>query len=204
MTYEEVIFYVIAVPTVVGAIGVVTARNVVHSALFLILSLLSVAGIFILLSAEFLAIVQVLIYGGAVTILVLFAMMLTRVRDMPSALDGPQRPFAALAAGAFMVVSIFSMVSTEWPGKTDKINVISIDQIGNDLFTTWAVPFEVASLVLMVALLGAIVLARGEEGGCGRAATGARSCQPGDRACDHDQRFSAPQLAPVLLGDLRV
>ncbi|TMF12833.1 MAG: NADH-quinone oxidoreductase subunit J [Chloroflexi bacterium] len=148
MTYEEVIFYVIAVPTVVGAIGVVTARNVVHSALFLILSLLSVAGIFILLSAEFLAIVQVLIYGGAVTILVLFAMMLTRVRDLPVALDGPQRPFAALAAGAFMAVSIFSMVST----------------IGNDLFTTWAVPFEVASLVLMVALLGAIVLARGEEG----------------------------------------
>ena len=157
MTYEEVIFYVVAVPTVVGAIGVVTARNVVHSALFLILSLLSVAGIFILLSAEFLAIVQVLIYGGAVTILVLFAMMLTRVRDMPAALD-------ALAAGAFMVVSIFSMVSTEWPGDTNKINVISIQQIGNDLFTTWAVPFEVASLVLMVALLGAIVLARGEEG----------------------------------------
>jgi NADH-quinone oxidoreductase subunit J len=164
MTYEEVIFYVIAVPTVVSAIGVVTARNVVHSALFLILSLLSVAGIFILLSAEFLAIVQVLIYGGAVTILVLFAMMLTRVRDMPAALDGPQRPFAALAAGAFMVVSIFSMVSTDWPGNTDKINVISIDQIGHDLFTTWAVPFEVASLVLMVALLGAIILARGEEG----------------------------------------
>src|SRR5439155_6648469 len=82
MTYEEVIFYVIAVPTVLGAIGVVTARNVVHSALFLIPSLLSVAGIFILLSAEFLAIVQVLIYGGAVTILVLFAMMLTRVRDL--------------------------------------------------------------------------------------------------------------------------
>ncbi len=164
MTYEEVIFYVVAVPTVVGAIGVVTARNVVHSALFLILSLLSVAGIFILLSAEFLAIVQVLIYGGAVTILVLFAMMLTRVRDMPAALDGPQRPFAALAAGAFMVVSIFSVVSTELPGDTNKINVISIQQIGNDLFTTWAVPFEVASLVLMVALLGAIVLARGEEG----------------------------------------
>ena len=164
MTYEEVIFYVIAVPTVIGAIGVVTARNVVHCALFLILSLLSVAGIFILLSAEFLAIVQVLIYGGAVTILVLFAMMLTRVRDVPAALDGPQRPFAALAAGTFLVVSIYSMVSTDWPGNTDKINVISIEQIGNDLFTTWAVPFEVASLVLMVALLGAIVLARGEEG----------------------------------------
>ncbi len=164
MSYEEVIFYVVAVPTVVGAIGVVTARNVVHSALFLILSLLAVAGIFILLAAEFLAIVQVLIYGGAVTILVLFAMMLTRVRDMPAALDGPQRPFAALSAGVFMGVSILAVLSTEWPGESEKINVVSIEQIGNALFTTWSVPFEVASLVLMVALLGAIILARGEEG----------------------------------------
>lgn len=164
MSYEEVIFYVVAVPTVVGAIGVVTARNVVHSALFLILSLLAVAGVFILLAAEFLAIVQVLIYGGAVTILVLFAMMLTRVRDMPAALDGPQRPFAALAAGAFMGVSILSVVSTEWPGESEEINVVSIEEIGAALFTTWAVPFEIASLVLMVALIGAIILARGEEG----------------------------------------
>jgi NADH-quinone oxidoreductase subunit J len=164
LSYEEVIFYVVAIPTIIGAIGVVTARNVVHSALFLILSLLAVAGIFILLAAEFLAIVQVLIYGGAVTILVLFAMMLTRVRDMPTALDGSQRPFAALAALAFLIVSIVSVVSTEWPGETEEIHVISIEEIGTALFTTWAVPFEIASLVLMVALLGAIILARGEEG----------------------------------------
>lgn len=164
MTYEEVIFYVVASVTVIGALGVVTARNVVHSALFLILALMAVAAIFILLAAEFLAIVQVLIYGGAVTILVLFAMMLTRVRDMPAALDGPQRPFAALASGAFLAISIVSVVTTKWPGETEKISVISLEQIGNRLFTTWAVPFEVASLVLMVALVGAIVLARGEEG----------------------------------------
>jgi len=166
LTYEEVIFYVVAGPTVVGALGVVTARNIVHSALFLIVALLAVAGVFILMAAEFLAIVQVLIYGGAVTILVLFALMLTRVRDMPTAMDGPQRPFAALAAGAFMGIAIFSILSTDWPGaSTDRINIISLDEIGTALFTTWAVPFEIASLVLMVALLGAIVLARGEEEG---------------------------------------
>ena len=164
MTYEEVIFYVVATVTVIGGLGVVTARNVVHCALFLILALLAVAGIFILLAAEFLAIVQVLIYGGAVTILVLFAMMLTRVRDMPVALDGPQRPFAALAASAFLAISVVSVVTTEWPGNTKTINVISLEQIGNQLFTTWAAPFEIASLVLTVALLGAIVIARGEEG----------------------------------------
>jgi len=164
MSYEEVIFYFVAAVTVLGALGVVVARNVVHSALFLILALLAVAGIFILLSAEFLAIVQILIYGGAVTILILFIMMLTRVRDMPQALDGPQRPFAALAAGAFLALSVLAAVSSDWPGETDKITVVPFREMGEALFRDWAVPFEVASLVLLVALIGAIVLARSEEG----------------------------------------
>ena len=166
MSYEEGIFYFVAAVTVLGSLGVVLARNVIHSALFLILALLAVAGVFILLSAEFLAIVQVLIYGGAVTILILFAMMLTRVRDMPQALDGPQRPFAALAAGAFLGISVLAAVATDWEevGATDEIHHITIEQIGDVLFRNWAIPFEVASLVLMVALIGAIILARGEEG----------------------------------------
>jgi NADH-quinone oxidoreductase subunit J len=164
MSYEEVIFYFVAALTVLGGLGVVLARNVVHSALFLIVALLAVAAVFILLSAEFLAIVQVLIYGGAVTILILFAMMLTRVRDMPGALDGPQRPFAALAAAAFLALSILAVVSAEWPGETEEITVIAFSDLGDKLFRNWAAPFEVASLVLLVALVGAIILARGEEG----------------------------------------
>ena len=164
MSYEEVIFYFVAALTVLGALGVVLARNVVHCALFLILALLAVAGVFILLSAEFLAIVQVLIYGGAVTILILFAMMLTRVRDTPQALDGPQRPFAALAAAAFLGLSILAAVSTEWPGETEEITLVPFRDLGESLFRNWAAPFEIASLVLLVALIGAIILARGEEG----------------------------------------
>ncbi len=172
MSYEEVIFYFIAALTVLGAMGVVLARNVVHSALFLILALLAVAGVFILLSAEFLAIVQVLIYGGAVTILILFVMMLTRVRDTPSAaggLDGPQRPFAALAAGAFLAISVLAAVATDWEALSptlddEKINPVPFEELGEMLFRNWAAPFEVASLVLLVALIGAIILARSEEG----------------------------------------
>ncbi len=164
MSYEEVIFYFVAAVTVLGALGVVLARNVVHSALFLILALLAVAAVFILLSAEFLAIVQILIYGGAVTILILFVMMLTRVRDMPQALDGPQRPFAALAAGAFLALSVLAALSSDWPGETDKITLVPFRDLGDALFRSWAVPFEVASLVLLVALIGAIILARSEEG----------------------------------------
>src|SRR5262245_49139993 len=115
MSYEEGIFYLVAAVTVVSALGVVTARNVVHSALFLILSLISVAGIFILLASEFLAVVQVLVYGGAVTILILFAMMLTRVRDITGSLNGRQAPLAALVSIAFAVVSIISLTTTDFP-----------------------------------------------------------------------------------------
>lgn len=164
MSTEEFIFYIVGALTVAAAAGVVFSRNIVHAALFLMLALFSVAAVFILLAAEFLAIVQVLIYGGAVTILILFAMMLTRVRDLPTATDGPQKPFAFLAAGAFAVASIAAIVSTDWPGNTDEINVIAFNDISTALFTTWAIPFEIASLLLTVALIGAIILARREEG----------------------------------------
>ncbi len=117
------------------------------------------------MAADFIAIVQVLVYGGAVTILILFSMMLTRVRDLPTAPDGPQKPFAFVVAIVFTVSSIAAIVSTEWRGEsTESISVIPFEDIGTALFTSWAIPFEIASLVLMVALIGAIVLARGEEG----------------------------------------
>lgn len=164
MTYEELIFYFVAAVTVIGALGVVGSRNVVHSALFLIVSLIAVAGVFILLASEFLAVVQILVYGGAVTILILFAMMLTRVRDLPAQMTGKQAPIAALAAGMFMVTSIVAVTTTKFPGESEKINVIDVNSIGTKLFTTYAAPFEIASLVLIVALIGAIILARGEEG----------------------------------------
>jgi len=164
MSTEEIIFYGVGGMAVLGSLGVVMARNVIHSALFLILALMAVAGVFILLAAEFLATVQVLVYGGAVTILILFAMMLTRVREDPEALDGPQKPFAALSALAFLVITIFAVLSTEFPNEGNEVTVISFDAIGDALFTTWAVPFEIASLVLIVALIGAVILARGEEG----------------------------------------
>jgi NADH-quinone oxidoreductase subunit J len=165
LSAEEIVFYVIAAVTVVGGLGTVFSRSIIHAALFLILALLSVAGIFVLMAADFLAVVQVLVYGGAVTILILFSMMLTRVRDLPAAPDGPQKPIALVAAIAFAVTSIAAIASTEFRGKSEEeITVIPFEEIGTALFTTWAIPFEIASLVLMVALIGAIILARGEEG----------------------------------------
>ena len=92
------LFVIVAVFTLGGAIGVVATRNVVHAALFLLLSLLGVAGIYLVLFAEFLALVQVLIYGGAIIIVVLFAVMLTRSSEYPRITDNRQWPLAILTA----------------------------------------------------------------------------------------------------------
>ncbi|HXG43107.1 MAG TPA: NADH-quinone oxidoreductase subunit J [Dehalococcoidia bacterium] len=166
MTLEEGIFYVVAAVTALGGLGVVLARNVVYAALFLIVALLGVAGIFLLLAAEFLAIVQVLIYGAAVTILVLFVLMLTRARDVPQRVDSPQRPLAFLLASALLGLLVTAIVTTDWAalGASEQIHLVPAQELGRSLFRNWSVPFEVASLVLIVALVGAVILARVEEG----------------------------------------
>lgn len=164
MTGTELIFYLMAAAAVGGGLGVVLARNVVYAALFLILSLLAVAAFYILLATEFLALVQILIYAGAVTILLLFVLMLTRARDVPMALDGPQKPVAAVAGLALLGLLVTAVAETTWPRDVGTITRVPFESIGDALFRKWAVPFEVASLVLLVALVGAIVLARPEEG----------------------------------------
>jgi len=164
VTGTELIFYLMAAAAVGGGLGVVLARNVVYAALFLLLSLLAVAAFYILLATEFLALVQLLIYAGAVTILLLFVLMLTRARDVPAALDGPQKPVAAVAGLALLGLLLTAVAGTTWPRDTGTITRVPFESIGDALFRKWAVPFEVASLVLLVALVGAIVLARPEEG----------------------------------------
>ena len=155
------IFVVIAVFTIGGALGVVVSRNVVQAALALLVSLIAVAGIYLVLFAEFLALVQVLIYGGAIIIVLLFAIMLTRNSEYPRIADNKQWPLAAVAALAFLGILIPSFLIN----KIEDTNAqnASFTGIGESLFTTWAVPFEIASLVLLVALIGAIIIARSDE-----------------------------------------
>ncbi len=164
MTVAQGIFYLIAALAVGGALGVVLMRSTVYAALFLILNLLAVAGIYILLASEFLALVQVLIYGGAVTVLLLFALMLTRVTDLPETMVGAQWPLAGLASALLAGLLIAAGARTDWPGDVGQITRVPFNDLGNTLFRQWAVPFEIASLVLLVALVGAIILARQEEG----------------------------------------
>ncbi|OGO49637.1 MAG: hypothetical protein A2148_12250 [Chloroflexi bacterium RBG_16_68_14] len=165
MTVAQGIFYLIAALAVAGGLGVVLMRSTVYAALFLFLALLAVAGIYILLASEFLALVQVLIYGGAVTVLLLFALMLTRASDLPETMVGAQWPIAAFVSLLLMGLLIATVATSNWPGDADgQITRLFFNELGDALFRRWAVPFEIASLVLLVALVGAIILARQEEG----------------------------------------
>ncbi len=163
MSVEQWVFYVIAALAIAGALGVVFSGDVVHAALFLVLALLMTAGVFIVLSAEFLGLVQILIYGGAVTILIIFALMLTRARQLNMRLNGGQQPFAVFAGLILVSALIYMIVQTAWPGSTDRITVVPFERFGTELFSTYLVPFELASLVLLVALVGAVVIARSED-----------------------------------------
>ena len=104
------VFILLAVLTIGGALGVVLTRNVVHAALALLVSLVAVAGVYLVLFAEFLALVQVLIYGGAIIIVLLFAIMLTRGSEYPRISDNKQWPLAAIASLAFLGVLVPSFL----------------------------------------------------------------------------------------------
>jgi NADH-quinone oxidoreductase subunit J len=155
---------------IVSSISMLTTERVVHSAMYLLAAMLGVAGILILLEAQFLAFMQVMIYAGAVMVLVLFTIMLTmtRVQELErrqELLIGPGWP-------QFILVVIFTVllyvVLGSRPRPFAPVALVATDasaeHIGRLLFTTYVLPFELASLVLLVALIGAIFIAK-EDGG---------------------------------------
>jgi NADH-quinone oxidoreductase subunit J len=159
----EVLFVLLALVAAGSGFLVVTTAHLVHAALWLVVTLGAVSGVYLLLAAEFVAWVQVLIYVGAVVVLLLFALMLTRApTGAQSDLDVARRWPAAVVAGlvtvllATTVVGGFSNVRIELDGRS----VGSAQVTGATLFSTWVLPFEVLSVLLLAALVGAIVLSR--------------------------------------------
>lgn len=166
MTPLEGVFIAVSLLAVAGALGAVLSRNVVYSALALLVCLLSIAGIFVLISSPFLAIVQVLIYGGAIIVVVLFALMLTHQGDVVESLDNAQKPLALLVGVASVAMLTIIVLKNKWPAVVEQNPEApgsQMQELGRVLFTQWAVPFEVASLLLLVALIGAIIIARPGE-----------------------------------------
>ena len=162
VTPSLVLFYIAGALTLGGALGVVMTRNIVYAAFALLVALLGVAGVFLLVFAEFLALVQVLIYGGAIIIVILFALMLTRIEDFEDLSDNSQWPLAAVIAMAIFGLLAAAIVGTTV--RTTERQEVRFEDLGETLFREWAVPFEVASLVLLVALIGAVVMVRSSGG----------------------------------------
>ena len=151
---------------------VVAQRNPTHSALFLVLSFLNVACIYVLLGAEFVAVTQVIVYTGAVLVLFLFAVMLVRMEDLPEMYGGhPVQRFVGPVLGLALFLEILAVILSTVPlGATgtftpDAVAAVggNIQALGRSLYSDFLVPFEISSLVLLVGAIGAIVLARPDE-----------------------------------------
>jgi NADH-quinone oxidoreductase subunit J len=162
---QEYAFLVFAVVGGLSAIAVVTARNVVHAALYLVVSLLSVAGVYLLLGAEFVAWVQILIYVGAIVILFLFGLMLTKAPIGRDTLDNQQRGIGALV-GVGVFAGLVFLIQEAFPVQ-DAVAFETVqgstDVIGQAIFRNYVLPFEAISFLLLAALIGAIVLARKDD-----------------------------------------
>ncbi len=161
MVAQNVAFGIIALVIVVAAVRVVTTRNIVHAALYLVLVLAAVGAQFILLAAEFIAVTQVLLYVGAIVVLFLFGIMLTRAPIGPSLeADNETRIVAGLVAVALAALLGYAVIAgfsdVELPGE----EVQRTAEVSDSIFSTYLVPFEVASILLLSALIGAIVIAR--------------------------------------------
>jgi NADH-quinone oxidoreductase subunit J len=163
VTWVQAIFLLLSLVALGSALLVVTTANMVHAALWLVVTLGSVAGIYLVLAAEFVAWVQVLIYVGAVVVLLLFALMLTRApmgrQDDLNLRRAVPAGVVATLVGALLAVTVvagFHDVRVD----LDAAVVGSAETTGNTVFTMWVLPFELLSVLLLAALVGAIVLSR--------------------------------------------
>ena len=154
-----VAFYVLSATTIVNALLVMIVRNLIHAVLFLALTFVGVAGLYVVLSADFVAVVQVLIYAGAVGVLMTFAIMLTPAADRENSETAFRIPAAALA---LLVLGILTYVAfdTNWQISNREAFTTTARSLGEAFLKPYVVPFEVASVLLMTAMIGAIILTR--------------------------------------------
>lgn len=172
MTWEILLFGVLAAISLLTAVGVVASANPVHAAIFLIVCFFNVAGIFVMLNAEFVAAVQVIVYAGAILVLVLFVLMLVDPDDLPEfhSARPAQRGIALLLGGVLLLEVALAIISRSIVGPQGNATTQIVDfvggnteAVGNVLFSQYLLQFEVVSFVLLVGVIGAIVLALPER-----------------------------------------
>jgi NADH-quinone oxidoreductase subunit J len=171
---EAIAFYTLSAFILGLALLVITARNTVHSVLFLVLNFLFVAALYVLLTAEFLAVIQVLVYAGGIVVLYLFVVMLVNLKRPPETHSDPRRKgwwgliLSGLVLGELAAIIAVTMsappAATAAASTSEAVTRIggNTEQVGLILYTDYLVPFEVASMLLLVAMIGAIILAKRE------------------------------------------
>jgi NADH-quinone oxidoreductase subunit J len=164
MTVSDVLLLGLGAVAVGAALLVVSTRHLVRAGLYLVITLGAVAGAYLVLTAELVAWVQVLIYIGAVVVLLLFAVMLTRAPIGASDdLDRPGWPALLVGGGAGLGLAALLVDAYRWT-HVDLDQVGNAERLGGDIFRSWVLPFEVLSVLLLAALVGAIVLSRHDIG----------------------------------------
>ncbi len=157
------VFYLLATFTIVSAGGVAFSRNILYSAFSLMATLLGVAGLYVCLAADFVAVIQVLIYVGGVVVLALFAIMLTHsITDVRISNRSVGRVPAVIVLALFGVIMGRAILLARWPTQPVEAPVVTTAALGNALLDTYVLPFELASVVLLATLIGAVVLSRKE------------------------------------------
>lgn len=161
---ELAAFTILALVTLLPAVVVVTSRNLVRAAMSLIPSLLGVTGLFVLLQAEFVAGIQILIYAGAIAVLILFVIMLTQGGTGTAVRQAnEQRVVGAVAAAALTAALLALLLRTAWPLAAGTLPRSNVSAVGSAFLTTFVLAFEISSVVLLVSLVGALVIARREQ-----------------------------------------
>lgn len=171
MNIDLVLFLILAVIAVATALGMLLSKNSVYSALFLVLNFATIAVFYLLLGAPFIAISQVTVYAGAIMVLFLFVIMLLGAERLPAGkVLRHQWVYAGVLAAILVVEAFFILQRNAAIGAivrpAESLNSLeSLQQIGGALFTSYLLPFEVTSILLLVAMVGAIVLSKQEKGG---------------------------------------
>ncbi len=171
MTLDLALFLLLALIAIASALGMLLSRNAVYSALYLVLNFVTVAVFYLLLSAPFIAMAQVTVYAGAIMVLFLFVIMLLGTEDLPKPQVLPwQRPLAVVLSVLLAVESTYLLITKARPvgdvlSPAEAVNTTeNLQQLGIALFRDYLLPFEVVSILLLVAMVGAIVLTKKEKG----------------------------------------
>ena len=156
----DIIFYILAFSTCIFALLTVTARHIFHSAVWLSMCLVSVAAIYFYLDAEFLGVIQVLVYIGGIITLFIFAIKLTAgLNDYNIPQGNKQIIPSALTAGVLFILLLYIIMSSPW-AVSQSSHVLTLKDLGTSLMTTYILPFEFISLILLAVMVGAIVIGK--------------------------------------------